>query len=96
VLYARGEVDLAQAARLRAAWFAELDEYEPDLVVIDLAQVTFMDVTGLRVVAGVVERQRARGASVGVSNASPMIMRLLRTTELDARLEVVEDLRVQL
>jgi anti-anti-sigma factor len=96
LLFARGDVDLAQAERLRAAWFAELDEYEPDLVVIDLAQVTFMDVAGLRVVAGVVERQRARGGSVGVSNASPMIMRLLRVTELDARLEALEDLHVQL
>jgi anti-anti-sigma factor len=95
LLYARGEVDLAQADRLRAAWFGELDEHEPDLVVIDLAHVTFMDVAGLRVVAGVIERQRARGGSVGISNASPMIMRLLRVTDLDGQVAVVEDAGVQ-
>jgi anti-anti-sigma factor len=96
LLYARGEVDIAKAGRLRAAWLAELDECEPDLVVIDLAQVTFMDVAGLRVVAAVIEWQRSRGGSVGVSNASPMIMRLLRATELDARVDVLESLGAEL
>jgi anti-anti-sigma regulatory factor len=61
VLYACGEVDLAQADRLSVAWFAEIDDCQPDLVIIDLSHVTLMDMPGVRLIAGVIERQRARG-----------------------------------
>jgi anti-anti-sigma factor len=80
VLYAQGDVDLAQADRLSSAWWGELDECQPDLVVVDLSRVTSMDMAGVRVIAGVIQRQRARGGSVGISNASKMIMWLLRST----------------
>jgi anti-sigma B factor antagonist len=91
-LSASGDVDLASAQLLRAEWFTAVDEQEPDLVVLDLAEVTFLDMAGLRVIAGVVARQRARGASVGISNASPMILYLLRVTSLADLMDLLEAL----
>jgi anti-anti-sigma factor len=94
-LRSRGDVDLKQADGLRTTWFAALEEEEPDLVVLDLTDVTFMDMSGLRVIADVVGMQRARGGGVGVSNASPMILHLLRVTSLSDLVELIEALQVR-
>jgi anti-anti-sigma factor len=87
-----GELDLAQAALLRPQWLDPIDECEPELVIVDLSQVTFVDVAGLRLIAGLVRRQRARGGSVAVSNASAMVLYLLQATSLSDLLDSVDAL----
>jgi anti-sigma B factor antagonist len=91
-LHPAGELDVAQARRLRAEWYAEVDEREPELVIVDLSDVTFVDVAGLRVIAGLLRRQRERGASVAVSNASAMVLYLLQATSLSDLLDDVDAL----
>jgi anti-sigma B factor antagonist len=91
-LHPAAEFDLAQAGQLRADWYAAVDEREPELVIVDLSDVTFIDVAGLRVIAGLLRRQRERGASVAVSNASAMVLYLLQATSLSELLDDVDAL----
>jgi anti-sigma B factor antagonist len=91
-LHPAGELDLAQAGRLCAEWYALVDEREPELVIVDLSDVTFVDLAGLRVIAGLLQRQRERRASVAVSNASAMVLHLLRATSLSDLLDDVDAL----
>jgi anti-anti-sigma factor len=87
-----GELDIAQVERLQPQWFRDVDQGEPELVIVDLSEVSFLDVAGLRVIAGLVRRQRDRGGSVAVSNASAMILYLLQATSLSDLLDDVEAL----
>jgi anti-sigma B factor antagonist len=87
-----GKLDLGQAAQLRAEWYPEVDERQPELVIVDLSDVTFVDLAGLRVIAGLLQRQRERGASVAVSNASAMVLYLLQATSLSDLLDDVDAL----
>jgi anti-anti-sigma factor len=91
-LHPTGDLDVAQAARLQSEWFPEVDQRRPELVIVDLADVRLLDVAGLRVVAGLVRRQRERGASVAVSNASAMVLHLLQATSLSELLDDVDAL----
>jgi anti-sigma B factor antagonist len=87
-----GELDIAQAERLQSEWFPEVEQREPELVIVDLSGVSFFDIAGLRVIAGLVRRQRDRGASVAVSNASAVVLHLLRATSLSDLLDDVDAL----
>ncbi|HVN10917.1 MAG TPA: STAS domain-containing protein [Kineosporiaceae bacterium] len=85
-----GDLDVLQADQLRCEWYRLLDEEQPDLVIVDLSDVTFLDSAGLRLISGLVCRQRSRDASVAVSNASANVLHLLRVTSLSDLLDSLE------
>jgi anti-anti-sigma factor len=89
-LHPTGELDIAEATRLRPVWLGQVDEREPELVIVDLSDVTFVDGAGLRLIAGLVRRQRAGGCSVAVSNASAMVLHLLHMTSPSDLLDSVD------
>jgi anti-anti-sigma factor len=62
---------MAVADRLRSEWCAVIDERLPARVIVDLRDVTFMESSGLSVLAGVAKCQLPRGGSVAVCNAHP-------------------------
>ncbi len=68
VLCVSGEVDLLTSPRLAAALAGALEQGRPD-VVVDLARVEFIDVTGIRVLE--TAAIRARGAGGGLVLRSP-------------------------
>ena len=79
VIEVTGEVDAASADVLRNAVFEVIDAGEPR-VVTDMAQVSFMDSSGLRVlIAGYKAAEQAGGALV-VRNPSDVVTRLLEIT----------------
>ena len=86
----RGELDLSTVGKVQE----ELDRVEssaPQLVVIDLSKLTFLDSTGLRCL--VTADQRARDASrrvVLVRGPDP-VQRVFVITRLEERLEMVDD-----
>jgi anti-sigma B factor antagonist len=88
-LVLRGEIDLAQVgaveARLRA-----VEAERPDVLVLELSQVRFMDVSGLRLLLRAHERLRAAGGRLVVLAASPRVRRLLSVTGMADRLDLVE------
>lgn len=79
----RGEVDVATAPGLLRRLDAAIDSHPGEAVVVDLADVTFIDSTGLGVLAASGKRAVALGGSLGVVNARPAVQRVLHITGLD-------------
>jgi anti-anti-sigma factor len=77
----RGEVDLLTAAPLHAAMIALVGQARVQLT-LDLAALTFMDASGLRVIADVAERLAMSGRMLTVRSAPPMTRRILDITRL--------------
>ena len=54
----------------------------------DLAELSFMDVTGLRTILDAARRARRAGSAIVIANPLPHIIRLLELTAIDQTLEV--------
>jgi len=85
-----GEVDLAAAEaveeRIRTALAGE-----PDVLVLDLRHVDFLDSSGLRVVLSLDRDQRNRGARLVVVRGGRRVARVMELTGTDRQLEIVDD-----
>lgn len=78
VVQVRGEVDLATAPALSEA----LAEANSDIVV-DLAELTFMDASGLQVLAQAGKRAELDHDGLTVVHASPFVRRMFELTGLE-------------
>jgi anti-sigma B factor antagonist len=76
-----GELDLSSAPKLRAC-LAELASAGVIHIVIDLANVTFIDSTGISLLVTDLKRSSASGGSLVVRNATPQAMRVFQITGL--------------
>jgi anti-anti-sigma factor len=85
----RGELDIASTERLDH----ELQALENDaaVIVLDLREVEFIDSTGVRALIAADERARSNGRRLVVVRGSTAVDRLLSVTQLDRRLEIVDD-----
>ena len=81
VLRPKGEIDIAAVIRLRPAWVA-LGESSCPVVVVDLAEVTFMDVAGVGLLVALRNRQREHNGAVQLRSVSRQVSRLLELTGL--------------
>ena len=84
----RGELDMSSAATLRR----ELESVErghPTEIQLDLAQLNFMDVSGLRAILDAARRGRRAGTALVISNPMPHIIRLLELTAIDQSVPVL-------
>jgi anti-anti-sigma factor len=79
-LQPRGEVDMATVAAFERALERGLDT-ERDLVV-DLSELTFIDVAGLRVLAVAADRLGREGRRLILTRPNPNVIRLLRLAGL--------------
>jgi anti-sigma B factor antagonist len=82
VLAASGEIDVATAPELHDH-LGKLLQDSPELLVVDLADVSFIDSTGLGVLVGAVRDVRAGGGDLRLVVTQPQIIRLLEITGLD-------------
>lgn len=83
-LHPSGEIDLATAPVVEA-WLTRAESNGNAAIVVDLEQVTFMDVSGLRVFLAAADRAHARGHSFAIINASSaveMVLQITGTTHL--------------
>ena len=87
VLALGGELDLASYPELERAIDRAL-EPPPELVVLELRELAFMDVAGLRSLVRSEERLRGLGGRLGLAALRPPIMRLLELTGQQQRLSV--------
>jgi anti-sigma B factor antagonist len=88
VVYPEGELDIATIPALREEWLALVDDVQPELLVIDLTAVTFLDSTALAAVIAVHKRQREHGGRLIVSNANPRLAKIFEMTGLRDLIDV--------
>lgn len=86
VLSPTGELDLATSTALRDALAEACDQGL--VVVVDLAEVTFVDSTALGVLVGAARRLQAGGCHLTVRNASGRVHTVLVMTGLDRLFDV--------
>lgn len=91
VLRLPAEVDLAVAPRLREELQAAVSGEDPHLVV-DAADVTFMDSSGVNALVQAHEAAVKRGGSLHVVTTATSVRRVLEITGLSARLGLVDNL----
>jgi anti-anti-sigma factor len=91
ILHVRGDVDLLTAPTLHAALNAVVDHSHVE-VVLELAGLTFMDASGLRVIADISTRLATSSRVLIVRSAPPMTRRILELTQVSnfIRLEAFE------
>jgi anti-sigma B factor antagonist len=81
VLTVRGDIDLASASDFETALRTALDA-APSSIVVDLAELSFIDSSGLRVLVSVSKDAQSRGATLGLRNIPPHAQRVLDITGL--------------
>lgn len=85
---ARGEVDVSNAGELRDALDAALAE-KPAEIECDLAEVPYIDSTGIGVLVGVAHRAKEAGARFAVARPQRNVARVL------GMLGVTDELNIQ-
>jgi anti-sigma B factor antagonist len=83
----RGELDMSSASVLRRE-LESVERGDPTEIVLDLAELSFMDVSGLRAILDAARRGRTAGRSLVISNPMPHIVRLLELTAIDQSVPV--------
>ena len=83
-----GDLDVASADEL--AWVLEEAEKKSSKLVLDLQSVAFIDSTALGALVGSTRRLRDRGGDLRLIVSSPHVMRVLRVTNLDSLIVVVD------
>ena len=80
----RGELDVAGAPVLRDALHRLGERREP--VLLDLDELAFIDMSGLRVVMAAAEKALLEGGSFAVTRGSSQVRRLMALVRLDGQL----------
>ena len=87
----RGELDLASAPVLSEALRGLRERRE--LVLLDLDELEFIDMSGLRAVMAGAEEASRDGGGFAVTRGSPQVRRLMGLVALDGQLRVDERAR---
>ena len=85
-----GELDIVNAPNLEDK-LAAIEADAADTLILDLRDLDFIDSTGLRALIAANERARSAGRRLVVVRGAKAVDRLLALTQLDQRLEIVDD-----
>lgn len=83
-----GEVDVSNADELRQA-IAKLEEAQQDISV-DMAEVPYIDSTGIGVLVGAANRAKEAGTNFSVLALQPNVARVIDLLDLSELLNIVE------
>jgi anti-anti-sigma factor len=85
-----GELDISTAPKVEDE-LARVEPNRPDLIVLDLRNLAFMDSTGLRLLIAADTRARQQGRRLTIVKGPEAVQRVFRITRLEERLEIVDD-----
>jgi anti-sigma B factor antagonist len=85
-----GELDISSARQVDEA-LKQVEPRKPPVLVIDLRGLSFMDSTGLRLIASADARAREEGRRLTIVKGPKAVQRVFQITRLDERFEIVED-----
>ena len=83
-----GELDIASSTSLELE-LQTAEARRPPMLVLDLAELNFMGVSGLRSILDAARRARRDGRQLVVTNPVPHISRLFELTAIDQSLEIL-------
>ncbi|MGC1213759.1 MAG: STAS domain-containing protein [Micromonospora sp.] len=86
VLSPLGDIDMASVRRLERALKDVLDRPGVVEIMVDLAEVPFLDSTGVATLLRAAAEAVGRGATLRVANPRPVVARVLRITAVDTLL----------
>jgi anti-anti-sigma factor len=86
-----GDLDLATAEEAERA-ILEAEDGRPQVLIIDLSQLAFMDSTGLRVILSASTRAREQDRRVVLVKGPLVVQRVFEITRLAERLDIVDSL----
>ena len=87
VLRLQGELDVCTKDQLRRAISSAL-RHSPQLLVVDLSALGFMDCSGLSVLVWAHQRLGDQECQLLITGAQPIVQRLIRLTGLDTHLQL--------
>jgi anti-anti-sigma factor len=85
-----GELDISTAPKVEDE-LARIEPNRPDLIVLDLRNLAFMDSTGLRLLIAADMRARHDGRRLTIVKGPEAVQRVFRITRLEERLEIVDE-----
>jgi anti-sigma B factor antagonist len=83
-----GELDMSSATSLELE-LQTAEARRPPMIVLDLAELRFMGVSGLRAILDAARRARRDGRQLVVTNPVPHILRLFELTAIDQSVELL-------
>jgi anti-sigma B factor antagonist len=83
-----GELDMSSATSLELE-LQTAEARRPPMIVLDLTQLHFMGVSGLRAILDAARRARREGRQLVVTNPVPHILRLFELTAIDQSVELL-------
>ena len=84
-----GEFDLAGIEQFEGV-IAPIEAANPEVLVIDLTGLEFMDSSGLRALVMADRRARDAGRRLAIVPGAPVVRRVFEITQLDDRLDLVD------
>ena len=86
----RGELDLSTVGKVEEE-LSRVETDKPEVVVLDLSKLTFLDSTGLRCVVTADDQAKQDGRRLVVVRGPEAVQRVFAITRLEDRLEMVDD-----
>ena len=81
----RGEIDLHNSPELRTALLdVLLEDTQPKQLVLNLAQVPYMDSSAIAVLVEALQKMRKTGGKIYLTNLQPRVKGLLEIARLDS------------
>ena len=91
VVAARGEIDLNNSPELRSELFAILSRHAPKRLVLNLAEVPYMDSSAVAVLVETLQRVRKTGGKVYLTNLQPRVQGLIEIARLGTIFVIAKD-----
>ena len=80
----RGDIDLHNSPQVRSALLKYVDENKPKKLVLNLAEVPYMDSSAIAVLVEALQKMRKTGGKVFLTNLQPRVKGLLEIARLDS------------
>jgi anti-sigma B factor antagonist len=89
-----GELDISSAAKVEDE-LARVEPDRPELILLDLRNLAFMDSTGLRLLIAADTRARQQSRRLLIIRGPEAVQRVFRITRLEDRLDIVDDVPLE-
>jgi len=91
IVSVRGEIDLQNSPELRTELLDLVTRHSPQRLVLNLAQVPYMDSSAIAVLVESLQKLRKAGGKIYLTNLQPRVKGLLEIARLDAIFVIVAE-----